>query len=186
MKRAAVGRWAKCWLWQVRAGSSSHELLFNCTILLSGRWLKQIMAGKGNKLKRMQAQLSEHDTPKHFGCAQDTEVFHQEEMDTSPSTPKTLVWPFWWLALPFVPPTLQQPNLCPSLHTNEIIFSAAREAWPTKCLPPYSTGPVPPALGVTGALELSSRASCPAWTSGVNVSQFWSYQWISHQCLRPW
>lgn len=73
MKRAAVGRWAKCWLWQVDAGSSSHELLFNCTILLSSQWLKQIRAGKGNELKRVQAQLNEHKTfwrcSGHWSCS---------------------------------------------------------------------------------------------------------------------
>lgn len=189
MKRAVVGRWAKCWLWQVDVGSSSHELLFNCTILLSSQWLKQITAGKGNKLKRMQAQLNEHHTLKHFGGAQDTEVVHQEEVDIMPSTPKTLGWPFWWLTLPFLPFTQLQPNLCPSFHKNEIIFSATREVWHAKCLkclPAYSTGPVSPVLGVSGALELSTWSSCPAWPLGVNVSQLLSYQWISHQSLRPW
>lgn len=186
MKRTIVGRWAKCWLWQVDAGSSSHELLFNCTILLSGQWLKQITAGKGNKLERMQAQLNEHNAPKHFGGAQDVEVLHQGEMDVTSPAPKTPGWPLWCLTLPFLPSTLLQPNLCPSFHANKAIFSAAHEAWHAKRLPPYPTGPVSPVLGVSGALELSTWAACPAWTLGVNVSQLLSYQWISHQSLRPW
>lgn len=71
-----------------------------------------------------------------------------------------------------------QPAAARSLSlTNEIIFSATQTAWHPEWVPPYSTGPVPPVLGVTGALGLSSlpcmnfRGKCqPALKLSVDFS----------------